>query len=212
MKQSGYEIAGAMREHWDQVYRTKAPDSVSWYQPTPESSLRALDEFKVPVTTSLIDVGGGASSLVDRLVERGWSDLAVLDIASSALDVAKARLGMDSGRVRWEVADVTAWQPDRPYGVWHDRAVFHFLTEPERRIAYRRALEAGTAPGSLVIMATFASDGPERCSGLPVCRYDAAALSAEFGSVFTLQRDWHEEHTTPGGVRQAFQWCVFWRG
>ncbi|ACI55387.1 Nodulation protein S (NodS) [Rhizobium leguminosarum bv. trifolii WSM597] len=204
-------MTDAKREHWDEVYRTKAPDSVSWYQPAPEPSLRALDELRLPVTASLIDVGGGASSLVDRLVERGWSDLTVLDIAAPALDVAKARLGDETARVAWVVDDVAAWRPERQYDVWHDRAVFHFLTEPEQRLAYRCALETATAPGSAVIIATFAPDGPERCSGLPVQRYDAAALAREFSSAFTLQRDWREEHTTPSGGRQSFQWCVFRR-
>ena len=204
-------MMGVKREHWDEVYRTKAVDSVSWYQPTPEPSLRALDELQLPAGTSLIDVGGGASSLADRLIERGWSDLTVLDIAAPALDVAKARLGDEAIRVAWVVADVTEWRPGRHYDVWHDRAVFHFLTEPEQRFAYRRALEAGTAPGSVMIIATFAPDGPERCSGLPVQRYDATALAAEFSPAFTLERDLREEHTTPGGGRQSFQWCVFRR-
>ncbi|MFS8148788.1 class I SAM-dependent methyltransferase [Rhizobium sp. BR 249] len=204
-------MTDAKREHWDEVYRTKAADSVSWYQPTPEPSLRALDDLHLPATAALIDVGGGASSLVDRLVERGWSDLTVLDIAAPALDVAKARLRGEAAQVAWMVADVTVWRPERCYDVWHDRAVFHFLTEPEQRLAYRRALEAGTAPGGVVIVATFAPDGPERCSGLPVQRYDAAALAAEFGPAFALEREWREEHTTPGGGRQSFQWCVFRR-
>lgn len=199
------------REHWDEVYRTKAADSVSWYQPTPEPSLGALEALQLPATASLIDVGGGASSLVDRLIERGWSDLTVLDIAAPALDVVKARLGNDARRVAWVVADVTMWRPGRNYDVWHDRAVFHFLTEPEQRLAYREALEAGTAAGSVAIIATFARDGPERCSGLPVQRYDAAALAVEFSPAFELERNWREEHTTPGGGRQSFQWCVLRR-
>ncbi|ARO24461.1 class I SAM-dependent methyltransferase [Rhizobium sp. S9] len=204
-------MADAKREHWDEVYRTKAADCVSWYQPTPEPSLRALDELQLPVKASLIDVGGGASSLVDRLVERGWSDLTVLDIAASGLGVAKARLRDEAIKVVWVVADVTEWRPDRQYDVWHDRAVFHFLTEAEQRLAYHQALEAGTVPGSAVIIATFAPDGPERCSGLPVRRYDAAALAAEFSPAFILERDWREEHATPGGGRQSFQWCVLHR-
>ncbi|MBX4906287.1 MULTISPECIES: class I SAM-dependent methyltransferase [Rhizobium] len=204
-------MTNGTREHWDEVYRTKGADSVSWYQPTPEPSLKAIDALQLPATASLIDVGGGASSLVDRLIERGWSDLTVLDIAAPALDVAKVRLGDDAMRVTWLVADVTVWRSGRYYDVWHDRAVFHFLTAPEQRLAYRHALEAGTAPGSVVIFATFAPDGPERCSGLPVQRYDAAALEAEFSTAFTLERDWREEHTTPGGGRQSFQWCIFRR-
>ena len=211
-KHSAGAVMATRQEHWDEVYRTKAPDGVSWYQPTPEPSLQALDEFEVPSTASLIDVGGGASSLVDRLIERGWSDLTVLDIAAPALEVAKVRLGPMADRVRWQIADVTAWRPDRAYDVWHDRAVLHFLTEPEQRAAYLGALATGTATGALVIVATFAPDGPDRCSGLPVRRYDSAALAAGLGPGFVLQRDWREEHRTPGGGRQAFQWCVFRRG
>src|SRR5258706_9465089 len=177
------------QEHWDQVYRTRPPDSVSWYQLTPEPSLRALDEFDLSAKSSLIDVGGGASSLVDRLIDRGWSDLTILDIAAPALGLAQARLGPAAHRVRWQVADVTEWRPGRTYDVWHDRAVLHFLTEPEQRAGYFDALNAGTARGALVIVATFAPDGPERCSGLPVRRYDAAALSVELGEGFALQCD-----------------------
>ena len=199
------------RQHWDHVYATKPANSVSWYQPTPEPSLRALDEAGVPATASFIDVGGGASSLVDSLLSKRWTDLTVLDIAGPALEVAKARLGSEAERVRWLVADVTEWIPDRTYDVWHDRAVFHFLTEAEQRSAYVRALEAGTAPGSVVIIATFAPDGPERCSGLPVRRYDASALVTELGSAFALEHEWREGHETPGGTRQSFQWCILRR-
>lgn len=204
-------MAAARQEHWDRVYTTEPADAVSWYQPTPGPSLRVLDDLQVSVTASLIDIGGGASHLVDNLLGRGWSDLTVLDIAPSALEVAKGRLEPAAGRVRWLVADVTAWLPDRIHDIWHDRAVFHFLTDPEQRAAYRLALEAGTGPGSLVIMATFATDGPERCSGLLVRRYDAAMLAAELGPTFALEREWREEHRTPGGKGQAFQWCVLRR-
>jgi hypothetical protein len=199
------------QEHWNKVYLAKAADTVSWYQPTPEPSLRALDRFNVPKTASLIDVGGGASKLVDCLVERGWSDLTVLDIAAPAMEAAKARLGQLAAQVRWEVADITEWRPSRAYDVWHDRAVFHFLTGPEQRDAYRRALNAAVAQGGLVIAATFAPDGPERCSGLPVQRYDASGLAKEIGSAFRLVYDWREEHTTPQGGKQRFNWCVFRR-
>jgi 2-polyprenyl-3-methyl-5-hydroxy-6-metoxy-1,4-benzoquinol methylase len=199
------------QDHWSAVYRAKAPDAVSWYQLTPEPSLRALDRFQVPNTASLIDVGGGASNLVDRLVKRGWADLTVLDIAAPALEVAKARLGSSAAQVRWEVADITEWLPSRTYDVWHDRAVFHFLTSLPQREAYRRALNAGVATGGLVIIATFAPDGPERCSGLPVQRYDTAGLAKEIGDTFRLVDDWREEHLTPQGGRQRFNWGIFRR-
>lgn len=199
------------QEHWSEVYRTKAADTVSWYQTIPEPSLRVLDRFQVPNTAGLIDVGGGASTLVDQLIERGWTDLTVLDIAAPALEVAKTRLGPSATQVRWVVADVTEWLPERSYDVWHDRAVFHFLTSLPQREAYRGALKAGVATGGLVIIATFAPDGPERCSGLPVQRYDAPALAKEIGDSFQLVDDWREEHATPQGGRQRFNWCVFRR-
>ena len=199
------------RDHWARVYTEKAPSEVSWYQAEPEASLRALDRLGARPDSALIDVGGGASNLIDALLERGWQDLTVLDIALSAIEAARNRLGPAADEVTWLVADITEWQPSRRYDVWHDRAVFHFLTEPEQREAYRRALSSGLAPDGLVIMATFAPDGPERCSGLPVQRYDPAALAKEFGSGFRLVESWRQEHVTPSGSSQAFTWCAFRR-
>lgn len=197
--------------HWSAVYRSKPSDSVSWYQPAPEPSLRALERLGVPSSASLIDVGGGASNLVDALIERGWSDLSVLDIAAPALEVSKKRLGEPAAHIHWTVADIATWLPDRTYDVWHDRAVFHFLTLAEERKGYRRALLNGTAPGGFVIIATFAPDGPEKCSGLPIQRYDPESLSRELGSALQLMDAWREAHLTPGGSSQAFNWCVFRR-
>lgn len=197
--------------HWADVYRTKLPDSVSWYQPSPRPSLEALDRLHIPSTAALIDIGGGASTLVDELLQRGWVDLTVLDIAAPALDVAKARLGPDAAKVHWEVADIERWEPMRRFDVWHDRAVFHFLTEEAQRAGYRWAMGQGIAPGGVAIIATFALDGPERCSGLPVQRYDAAALAKAIGPDFSLVEDWPEIHVTPAGNRQSFTWCVFRR-
>ena len=199
------------QDHWTQVYTQKAPSQVSWFQAEPEATLRALERLHVPSSSSFVDVGGGASNLVDALLQRGWDDMTVIDIAGSALAAAKQRLGEKAARVQWEVADITEWQPPRRYDVWHDRAVFHFLTEPDQRAAYRRTLLKAIAPAGLVIMATFALDGPEKCSGLPVQRYDAASLSAAIGSGFTPVEDWREEHLTPWGASQSFTWCVFRR-
>ena len=197
------------QDHWTRVYQDKAPENVSWYQAKPDPSLLALERFDAKPSYSLIDVGGGASNLVDALLERGWSDIAVLDIAVPAFEAAKARLGSKAGKVHWEVADITNWRPTRKYDVWHDRAVFHFLTEPEQREAYRRALLDGLSEGGLVIMATFALDGPEKCSGLPVRRYDAESLTGELGPSFRLIESWSEGHVTPWGSKQAFNWCAF---
>lgn len=197
------------QDHWARVYEDKDPSEVSWYQPEPAPSLRALDRFGANAASAFIDVGGGASNLVDALVRRGWSDVTVLDIAAPALEAAKARLGSAANKVHWQVADITDWRAARRYDAWHDRAVFHFLTGPEQREAYRRTLSAAIAPGGLVIIATFAPDGPETCSGLPVRRYDPALLSAELGGDFRLLDGWREQHATPRGNSQSFNWCAF---
>lgn len=199
------------QRHWDRVYSDKAPGEVSWFESEPRPSLAALARFDVPHTAPFVDIGGGASNPVDALLAGGWRDVTVVDIAAPALAAAQARLGEAAAGVHWEIADITRWNPPRRYGVWHDRAVFHFLTEPEQRDAYRRALVAGTASDALVIIATFAPDGPEKCSGLPVQRHDAASLAAALGSAFTLLGDWREEHLTPWGAAQKFSWCVFRR-
>lgn len=198
------------RAHWDAVYLTKQSDEVSWYQPRPEPSLAALDRLELPGSASLIDLGGGASNLVDALLRRGWTDLTVLDISRAALEVAKDRLGKASA-VNWLVADVTKWSPTRTYDVWHDRALFHFLTQDSHRKAYHHALEAAVGRSGHVIIATFAPDGPERCSGLPVLRYDEQSLAKELGPSFRLQHHWREEHHGPAGQRQMFNWCIFER-
>jgi trans-aconitate methyltransferase len=197
--------------HWRTVYTDKQPDAVSWYQSTPTQSLLALDRFGAGPGQSLIDIGGGASTLVDALLARGWGDVTVLDIAAPALAAAQARLGAAGADVAWLVADITAWQPARRYDVWHDRAVFHFLTQPQQRAAYIRALGEGLAAGGLAIIASFAPDGPEKCSGLAVERYDADKLAATLGPGFTLAADWRHEHITPWGAPQVFTWCVFRR-
>jgi cyclopropane fatty-acyl-phospholipid synthase-like methyltransferase len=197
------------QEYWTRVYQEKAPSDVSWFQPEPEASLRALERFSCGPAQSLIDVGGGASSLVDCLLALGWGDVTVLDIAAPALEASRKRLGPKAENVHWEVADITDWQPPRHYDIWHDRAVFHFLTRSEQRKAYLGALSKGLAPNGLVIMATFALDGPEKCSGLPVQRYDPESLESELGDDFRLIEGWREQHATPWGSVQSFNWCVF---
>lgn len=204
-------IGSEPQQHWARVYEEKASTEVSWFQAEPEPSLRTLDRFVEGPLSSLIDIGGGASNLVDALLDRGWTDITVLDIAASALEVSKTRLGSRAEQVQWEVADITQWRPRRKFGVWHDRAVFHFLTDPEQRAAYRRALSEGIAPGGLIIIATFALDGPERCSGLSVQRYDADSLAEELGPSFRLIESWREDHVTPWNSSQAFNWCAFRR-
>jgi trans-aconitate methyltransferase len=195
--------------HWHKVYTDKRAEDVSWYQPEPAASLEALDRAGAGPGHSLIDIGGGAATLVDALLERGWRDVTVLDIAAPALAAAQARLGERALSVTWEMADITSWQPPRSWDVWHDRAVFHFLTEPAQRSAYVSALGQGLEPGGLAIIATFAPDGPEKCSGLAVERYDAEKLAVTLGPKFALEDSWREEHVTPWGSPQSFNWCVF---
>jgi SAM-dependent methyltransferase len=193
-------------EHWAGVYAGKAPDLVSWYQAVPAVSLDLIAKAAPARHTPIIDVGGGASTLVDHLLERGYGDVSVLDIAPAALDAARARLGALASRVAWIVADITRWTPPRAYGVWHDRAVFHFLTGAADRRAYLNALAGGLADDGVALFATFGPDGPEKCSGLPVERYDAAKLASVLGEGFRVEAAADEVHVTPGGMRQAFRY------
>jgi rhodanese-related sulfurtransferase/SAM-dependent methyltransferase len=195
--------------HWEQIYGTRAPTELSWFEAEPAMSLEMIAAAKkVEPHTAIIDVGGGASTLVDVLVARGYRDLTVLDVSHAALDIARSRLGEDATRVRWIAHDVLTWRPPRRYGLWHDRAVFHFLVTPDQRAAYLAGLHAALEPGGSVIVATFADDGPEMCSGLPTARYAPGDLAAVFGSdldVLTIRR---EEHFTPAGVMQPFTWLL----
>lgn len=164
-------MAETRRSHWETVYGEKRVDGVSWFEAKPARSLALIDSLDVALDDAIIDVGGGASLLVDELLRRGFRDLSVLDIAINPLAVARARLGTRAAEVSWLVEDVTLWQPPRDrYALWHDRAVFHFLIEAADRQAYMRAVTRGLRPGGHLILATFAPSGPERCSGLPVQR------------------------------------------
>lgn len=196
------------KEHWEKVYETKPTDAVSWFQEHAEQSLRLIHETGVPLTASIIDVGGGASTLVDDLLEAGYQSLTVLDLSRAALASAQKRLGAKAKSVHWIEANITtAALPLHAYDVWHDRAVFHFLTAPADRQAYIELVLRAVKPGGHVIVATFAEDGPTQCSGLPVMRYSADDLHAEFGSPFTLLRHEKEEHHTPSGNVQKFVYC-----
>ncbi len=196
--------------HWNAVYRAKSEDEVSWFQPSPERSLALI--AAADTTDSLIDIGGGASRLVDRLLQQGYGDLTVLDVSDAALERSKARLGAAADRVTWIVSDITRWKPERTWRLWHDRAVFHFLTETAAQDAYIAALEHATDPGATIIIATFALDGPEKCSGLPVQRYSAETLAARLGPNFHLTGHAAEKHRTPWGSEQSFQYAVLRRG
>ncbi|MEQ1682763.1 MAG: class I SAM-dependent methyltransferase [Burkholderiaceae bacterium] len=196
------------KNHWDQVYSTKSADTVSWYQAHADQSLRLIQESGLPLSASIIDVGGGASTLVEDLLAHGYTDLSVLDLSQAALSSVQQRLGMAAQQVRWIAGDITRLAlPVHAYDLWHDRAVFHFLTDPAQRQAYVNAVLRAVKPGGHVIVATFAEDGPLQCSGLPVMRYRAEELHAEFGAPFTLLRHEREEHQTPAGTTQKFIYC-----
>lgn len=197
-----------IRTHWENVYQTKAVDDVSWYRPHLEVSLRLIADAAPDAGGAVIDVGGGEATLVDDLVVRGYSDVTVLDISQAAIDVAKARLGPSAAAVHWITGDITAAELEAArYDVWHDRAVFHFLTSADDRAAYVRQVARAVRPGGHVIVATFGPEGPERCSGLDVVRYDAEHLHGEFGPKFRLLDSVTELHETPWGTPQQFMYC-----
>jgi hypothetical protein len=199
------------KRHWEGVYAKKAEDEVSWFQAEPATSIEFIRHCGGGKDAPLIDIGGGESRLVDRLLDAGYSDVTVLDVSAHALDHTQRRLGARAGSAHWIVADITKWVPGRKYRLWHDRAVLHFLTDPEDRAAYRTALLAGVLPGGCVVISTFALDGPERCSGLPVVRYSAETLAAELGPQLRLVETLREDHTTPAGIMQRFQYSRFTR-
>jgi len=199
------------KEHWEGVYRSKDPDEVSWHQDVPSCSLALIEQAGLPRTAPIIDVGGGASRLVDHLLALAYEDLTVLDICGVSLDRARSRLGVDSERVQWIEADVTAFDPPRSYALWHDRAAFHFLTSGKARRQYVDVLRRSLQPGGQLIIATFAPDGPQRCSGLEIVRYDADSLSRVLGSSFRLLESRRETHLTPQGREQRFGFHRFAR-
>jgi SAM-dependent methyltransferase len=194
--------------HWDKIYSEKAPDKVSWYRPHLEASLALIEEARVGPTASIIDVGAGESTLVDDLLVRGYSNLTVLDISQAAIAASKKRLGDTGERVRWLVADITqAELGPSAYDVWHDRAVFHFLTAEADRRAYVHQVVSSVRRGGHVIVSAFGPEGPTRCSGLDVVRYDAESMHAEFGANFRLISSSRQQHETPFGTTQQFLYC-----
>jgi len=197
--------------HWNEIYRTRVPEEVSWYEAVPATSLGRIRAALADGARSVVDVGGGASNLVDHLVRLDLSRIAVLDVAEVPLDVAKRRLGSAGDPVEWITADVTRIYDIGRFGIWHDRAVFHFLTDPSDRAWYVDLCERTVMPGGIAIVATFASDGPEMCSGLPVHRYSADELSEECGPRFALIDSERHVHTTPRGVDQSFLYTSFRR-
>ena len=197
--------------HWQGVYTTKGEREVSWFQENPTISLELIQAAGGPPRTSVIDVGGGASRLPDALLEAGYQDVTALDVSEAALTTSRERLGAMAKNVAWIASDVTTWEPTRHFDVWHDRAVLHFLTEATDRTAYVQRLHKALHSGGTAIIGTFALDGPEKCSGLPVVRYDSAKLADTLGGSFALVESRRHEHATPWGSTQRFQFSVFRR-
>ena len=194
------------KTHWERVYSEKSVDQVSWFQHEPRRSLELIESSSTAKDAPIIDVGAGASVLVDQLLLNGYTNLSVLDISKNALDISKRRLGKRATDVAWLVDDVTAFQPGRAFALWHDRAVFHFLTEPSQQAAYRSTLMRALASGGQAIIGTFAVDGPLRCSGLEIAQYDAVRIQTVMGADFTLLEESRESHVTPFGSTQNFAW------
>jgi 2-polyprenyl-3-methyl-5-hydroxy-6-metoxy-1,4-benzoquinol methylase len=197
-----------VKTHWENIYAIKAPEAVSWYRAHLETSLALIERATEARSASIIDIGGGESTLIDDLLLRGYENLTVLDVSETAIDVTKKRLGARAEQVRWLVADITEVEfKPLAYDLWHDRAVFHFLTTPERRVAYVRQVACAVKPGGHVIVSTFGPEGPQECSGLDVMRYDAESLHGEFGGHFRLIESSKELHQTPFGTTQQFLYC-----
>jgi SAM-dependent methyltransferase len=196
-------------DHWTGIYRKHRASELSWFQAEPTCSLGLIEAAGLARSDPILDVGGGTSLLVDRLLDRGYQDITVLDLAAPALDAVRTRLGARGQAVTLVHADVRRYLPERRYGLWHDRAVFHFLTSAEDRWRYLRSLAAGLRSGGHVVIATFASDGPARCSGLEVVCYEPSSLAATLGPPFALVKVEREVHVTPSGAVQPFQYSLF---
>jgi SAM-dependent methyltransferase len=193
--------------HWDGVFKTKASSEVSWFQADPAASLRLLARWASPVG-SVIDIGAGTSTLIDALLAAGWDDATILDVSEAALMTVRARLKERAELVNFVSADVRFWEPNRTYDAWHDRAVFHFLVDPADRDRYVAMATQAVARGGVLVLATFAADGPTECSGLPTSRYSTDLLVRTFGSAFVLEHAERQDHSTPFGTTQPFSWVV----
>ena len=200
------------KKHWNQIYSSQPPNNVGWYKPHLETPLAWIEDLNLDPHEPIIDIGGGASTLVDDLLEKGHKNLTVLDLSKSAIQVTQGRLGNASSTVTWLVGDVTEIElPSQYYLLWHDRAVFHFLIEPESQQKYKEALLGSLRVGGNFIIGTFTPDAPPQCSGLPVQRYDTDLLTKTFGDMFELKLHRNEMHTTPRGVKQSYVYCLFQR-
>lgn len=200
------------QRHWQSIYGQKDPAQVSWFEPTPAFSLAMLDAVAAHPGQSVIDVGAGASRLANALLQRGFTDITALDIAAGGLDVARRELGPAASRITWITADLLSWHPEKRYDIWHDRAVFHFITDPAQQRRYVQTALAALSPHGTMIIATFADDGPPACSGLPVARYSPAQLADTLNrhadATLAVLEERREQHRTPWGASQAFTWIA----
>lgn len=197
----------SQKQHWEQVYKTKNPDQLSWTQSVPQTSLNFIHSFDLAKTDKIIDIGGGDSLLVDYLLQEGFTNITVLDISETALAKVKTRLGDKSKQVTWIVCDITDFKPDETYALWHDRAAFHFLTQ-ENQIAHYLNI-VSTAVSNYIVMGTFSKKGPEKCSGLPIKQYSELQLQNQFNKYFKKVKCLTEDHVTPFGTTQNFLFCSF---
>lgn len=196
------------KKHWDNIYSTKKLNEVSWYQPTPETSLSLIKELNIPKTASIIDIGGGDSFLIDNLLELGYENLTLLDISKKAIERAKLRIGKKSEQVQWIEADVSEFNPTEVYDLWHDRAAFHFLTDEQEIINYLKAAEKGVKQSGNMIIGTFSTEGPKKCSGIEITQYSQESLVKRFESFQKLNCK-IIEHQTPFNSTQSFVFCTF---
>lgn len=197
--------------HWENVYQTKLPNEVSWTQEVPKTSLDFISQFDLPKTACIIDVGGGDSRLVDYLLEQGYENITVLDISSKALERAQARLGAAAAKVNWVAMDITAFQSEVEFDLWHDRATFHFLTTDDQINKYLSIVRQNVKPGRYAVMGTFSTDGPEKCSGLPIKQYNEESLTKQLLNGFEKVKCITEDHITPFNTKQNFLFCSFRR-
>ncbi len=197
------------KHHWENVFATKAQNEVSWFQPYPKTSMEFLELFQLPLNANIIDIGGGDSHLVDVLLEKGYQNIWILDIAATALEKAKQRLGDRAKQIHWIVADVTEFVPPVQFDFWHDRAAFHFLTDEEGINKYVSIAENGIKKKGYLILGTFSEEGPQKCSGLEIKQYNEASMSARFELAFSRVKCIREEHITPFNTVQDFLFCSF---
>ncbi len=200
------------KKHWETIYQTKQPDEVSWYQPTPETSLRFIEELNLKPDARIIDIGGGDSLLAEHLLDLGFQNITVVDISKAAIERAKKRIGKQAETITWVVADVTQFEPTEDYDLWHDRAAFHFLTEQQEIHSYLETAHKSITPDGIMVVGTFSKEGPEKCSGLPVSQYSESSMTKQMQPLFEKIECITVNHETPFDTVQNFTFCSFKKG